>query len=261
MHKPVLLQNAIQHAHLPTLPSQEISSRSENPDPPQPLCNLCGGVGYVRNDIQDIHSPAFGKLIRCSCKAAEDATRMQLSIGTILTHFSLADIQTAGRPGTTRMVSAVREFLVDPTGWLTIWGCNGTGKSMAGQALVGELLDKNIPALYMTTKMAVDYLKRGITDSDFNVADRLVQLTNISVLVLDEMAVQVWTAWASEQLETLLDMRQAAGFGGTVLILDVDPVSFLSSRVISRMDEGHIVHNADPDMRKSIGQAKEYPCA
>lgn len=222
------------------------------------MCDLCSDTGQVRREVPLGH-PEFGKLARCSCKAKEDAQRYQEIIGYPMpaTPVSTLDVLTTkGRPGTTRMIAAARAFIDHPEGWLTIWGVNGTAKTLTVRTIAANCIENKIATIYVPLEIAVRWLKGGIEHPDFNVEARLEILTNVPLLCLDEVTGARWTDWVATTIESMLDVRYSAG-RATVLAMDEDPAERLHPRLVSRIRESIIVHNDDPDFRPAIGSAKE----
>ena len=211
------------------------------------MCDICKDVGYYRLDVP-YSDPYFGKMIRCQCKAREDAERLQRAIGTSMAEVKWAGIIIKDRPGTEEMVHAARHFVQSKTGWLTIYGTNGIGKTMTLKAITWACIKAGVIAIYITAHDLIEYLKAGIGDDDNSVDDRLRSISDIPVLCLDELAAVRWTDWVAEQIESLLDIRYQLR-RATVLAMDKPPEDYLSHRLCSRLKEGRIIHNMDSDMR------------
>lgn len=216
------------------------------------MCGICGDLGYVRSDAE-IGSPDFGRLVPCECQARALAERYQKLVGYALKPARFTDLDTRNRPGTAHMVAAARQFA---EGWLTIWGTNGTGKSVALRAIACECLENGRAALYAPLQVLVDWLKVGIEHPDFPTAARADILASVPVLLADELTGAHWSDWVATQVETILDRRYSAGLA-TVLAMDEDPEGRLHPRLLSRIRESVVIHNADADYRAAIGAAKE----
>jgi len=259
----VMLRQALnQFQQQPTSPSEGKSSAGirnavNAPSPVLEVCPICNDIGWCRADNPALIGAGKGdvvncNLIRCECKAAADARRWQDKLGLPLTTLTLDNMITRERPGTALMVAAARQFMDNFTGWLTIWGVNGTGKTMTLQAITNAALELKKAAIYTTAFAVVAYLKEGIGHPEFGVEDRLYLLEKIPFMCLDELAAIQWTPWVTCQLEELLNIRYFDD-APTILAMDMDPQSFLSQRLFSRINEmGKIIHNGDPDMRLTI---------
>lgn len=240
----------------------QLRQTSPTPDPsspnaaPKQLCPVCNGLGYVRGELIQTARGLESRLFRCSCQAVPDASRLQARIGSPILPLLFTDICTAGRSGTLQMVACAVGWIRHPDCILTIWGRNGTGKSMVLQAITGEVIRRGVAALYVRAHDLLDFLKAGIGDDDYDVAARLNVLASVPVLCIDELTLVRWTDWVAEQLESLLDLRYSAE-RGTVLAMDTDPAATLHARLLSRMREGVMVENHDSDFRQLLAEAKK----
>jgi chromosomal replication initiation ATPase DnaA len=230
-----------------------------------PMCSLCQDVGILRYDVE-VDDPRFGKTYNCACQQPKIAQRIQTAIGTKLdSQKFIKDIQLRGE-GSRAMVAAGKKFIENPFGFLTIYGlvlpadkrssANGNGKTTCLQALVNECVQRGTAAVYMTASDLIEFLKDGIGNDGYDVEDRLNVLCTIPILSIDEMSQPAWTPWVEDKLSTLINRRYANELG-TVLALDDDPATFLHRRIYSRLLEGVLVRNSDPDMRPVLGGAHE----
>ena len=222
---------------------------------PKPLCPVCNGLGYIRGEMIQIGKTVESRIYRCSCQAVSDASRLQDRLGSPILPVEFTDICTSGRPDTLQMVACAAGWVRNPNCFLTVWGRNGTGKSMLLQAITGEVIRNGTAAVYVRAHDLLDFLKRGIGDADYDTQDRLHVLAGVPVLCIDELTLVRWTDWVAEQLESLLDLRYTAELG-TVLAMDTDPASTLHPRLLSRMHEGVIVENHDSDFRPLLAEVK-----
>lgn len=224
-------------------------------------CSVCQDAGYYRKDVPVDH-PDFGRLIRCDCKRADDADRLQRLSGLTDSERSirLGDIVTDGREGTQTMVRACTEFLSEPTGILTLWGGVGNAKTMALQAIVNEMLSRGIGAVYITAFDLFAYVRaafnaqRDVLDGD--AYERLVRFERVRILALDEFDKVRVSDWVLEQITDLIDKRYRLGLdgqAGTVIASNSDPAN-LPDWIASRLLDGRnrVIHNADRDIRSVL---------
>jgi len=209
-------------------------------------CEICHDVGHYRLEVDDIHSREFGRMIRCECKAIDDLSELQKMLGSPIDKVTLGNILDQGI-GSQKMKGAAAEFVGSHSGYLTIWGTNGNGKTLTLQAIANECITLGVATVYVTASDLMQYIKDGI-GKDFGVEDRVIKMATIPVLCIDELTQVNWTEFVSEKIETILD-RRYAGRLGTVLAMDENPEHTLHRRVISRMSSGVIVENNDRDMR------------
>lgn len=219
------------------------------------VCNICGGIGVYRIDVPESDS-RFGKTFPCQCRSKEIAERYQDLIGYQLRPANLSELHTKGRPGTAHMIEMAKTFSANPEGWLTIWGTNGTGKSVVLRSIASTCINSGITALYIPLQIAVDWFKAGIEYPDFPVDKRIERIASVPVLCIDEVTGAFWSEWVRTKVETMLDIRYSYNLP-TVLAMDENPETSLHPRLVSRMRESVFVHNADPDYRRALGAAKE----
>jgi DNA replication protein DnaC len=230
------------------------------------MCNICKDTGFTRVDVDPGH-PQFGKLIRCECKAREDAARLNRLSGLTETErrIRLDNIVTDGLEATAAMVIACQRFINNPRGILTIHGGPGNGKTMALQACVNAMLDRNIEAVYVTAFDLLSHIREAFTQdrqtrlltvSDENAYNRLRKFERIPVLAIDELDKVKVTDWVLEQLTDLIDRRYRMaddGKGGTLIAMNA-PVDDQPSWIASRLKRFIVIHNADEDMRPELSQ-------
>jgi len=251
--------------HIPplisTLNSPEKSTpKNENAGVNLAVCSLCGDVGFIRRDVPVGHAE-FGRLILCACQQKRISERLQMTMGTKFNKQKMfADVLERGA-GSRAMKRAALVFVETPFGFLTIFGmtvvgtpssANGNGKTTCLQAIVNECVERGIASVYLTASDMIEFLKAGIGDEDYDVESRLGVLSGIPVLCIDELSQPSWTDWVEDKMSTLIN-RRYSGDVGTVLALDNNPATFLHRRIYSRLQEGVLIQNSDPDMRPFLG--------
>lgn len=223
------------------------------------MCDICHDTGFLRSDVP-LHHPDFGKLVLCDCQKFKVMSGIQERIGTPFNRdVRLLDVKYRGE-GSRSMKEAALKFVDSPCNFLTIYGlqkgkgtsANGNGKSTCLQAITNELLLRGVSVLYMAAADMMEYLKAGIQDDTYDVEARLSVLSTMPVLCVDEISQPNWTPWVDEKFGVLIDRRYRLSLG-TVLALDEDPYIFLHRRIVSRLLDGVLVPNSDPDMRAAIG--------
>jgi DNA replication protein DnaC len=224
-----------------------------------PVCEVCGGVGFVRLDVP-VSDPRFGKLMRCPCKAQEDALRLQRLSGLtdVERKLTLASIGTAGRPATAAMVQACADFLLSPFGSLTIHGTSGNAKTVALQACVNALVSVGVEAVYITAFDLIGYIRDAFNEKkevkSESAYDRMVRFGTVSFLAIDELDKVKQTDWIIEQITDLIDRRYRLGQdgkAGTMIAMNGDPRD-LPTWIYSRLSQGVIVENNDSDLRPHL---------
>ncbi len=158
------------------------------------------------------------------------------------------------------MLKACRSFVENPAGILTLWGGFGNGKTMCLQAVVNELIQRGVTAVYITAfdlfshiRDAFNPRREVVSESAYN---RLERFEDIRVLALDELDKVRPTDWLSEQLTDLIDKRHRRGLDGkhgTLIAMNTDPAS-QNDWIASRLMDGRnrVVHNTDADLRPGL---------
>ena len=226
---------------------------------PKPMCDICFDAGWLRLDVP-IGDPQFGETVRCSCKAQEDAARLQRLSGLTETERSirLSAIETNGRKGTTAMVKACEMTLQNPTGSLVIHGTSGNAKTVALQGCVNELLDRNVEAVYITAFDLISHIREAFNENkevkSESAYERIVRFGTVPFLAIDELDKVKWTGWVEEQITDLMDRRYRLavdGQAGTMIAMNGDP-ELLPMWIYSRLSQGEIVRNDDSDLRPHL---------
>lgn len=217
------------------------------------MCPLCDGAQYLRLDLEIGH-PSFGRVVPCpECNTAEVTAGLNPQERKI----RFADIETAGRPGTQAMLEAVQQFIrTGRTGFLTIHGGYGNGKSTCLKALVNECIADRVDVRYITmtevmiyAREAFDSEQRG--DTDYG---RIARLASTQVLVIDELDKARVTDYAREVQTHLFEVRyRNSHMLGTVVVWNGRFESLDLPWVRSRLSEFAVVENNDADMRPLLG--------
>jgi DNA replication protein DnaC len=236
-------------------PVENLAPRSV-PNEQPPVCETCAGDGFYRQDYPVGH-PQYGKLTRCGCKAQDDAARLQRLSGLTDTErrLKLSDIKTDARPQTRDMVRRCFAFLECPYGFLTIHGTSGNAKTVALQACVNSMVGRSAEAVYITAFDLISHIRDAFTDSnevkDDSAYSRIVRFGTVAFLAIDELDKVRNTPWVEEQITDLIDRRYRLGCdhqAGTMLAMNGDPRE-LPGWIYSRISQGEIVRNDDPDLR------------
>jgi DNA replication protein DnaC len=169
----------------------------------------------------------------------------------------LADIDTSAGIGTQAMVTAARAFVQSPVAIMTITGSCGNGKSDTLHAIVNELIEKGVEAMYTTIFDLMGWVKEAFNDNGQVKSEsawaRLKRIEEVRVLCVDEFDKLQRTPWLVDQITDLVDSRHRYGLDGTrgtVLAMNAD-ISTLPDWIYSRLRDGRNqrVVNMDADLR------------
>jgi hypothetical protein len=229
-----------------------------------PECPVCGGSGWLRTD-RDLCDPLFGKLSPCDCQGDRELARLR-GLSGLNAHellVTLSKLRADPGSGTERMVAACRTFIAQPSGFLTLWGGVGTGKTTCLQAITNALMRRG--AVYVSLHELLAYVRGGYNSDapDDTAHARLQRFESLPVLCLDEIDKVQGSPWVNEQLTALVDARfrsGVAGATGTVLALNQCPDD-QPPWIASRLRDGRccVVHNDGPDAREFMGHAQDAP--
>jgi DNA replication protein DnaC len=218
-----------------------------------PGCPVCGGIGYVRRDVPDIHDPAFGKMERCPNAVInlQDPTRYGLAIEEVSADWNEIKSINNAIDG----MKAVQETLSRGAGWVTLWGGTGLSKSKLLKIAVATALRANQRAAYVRMAEIMDNLRGAFRDGapDDESARRLNFWAEIPILAIDEVSRTNSTDWAQERQFLILDRRYenaCLGKSITLLASQHDPAE-LDDYFYSRIRDGRfsVVHLVGEDVR------------
>jgi DNA replication protein DnaC len=224
-------------------------------------CSECDG--YFSVNVPVGHR-WFGRMFICdnSARKAENdmlrAARLQAMCGLNDAErvYRLDDAILTGGV-TDQIAQAARDFVSSPSGFLTMHGGTGNGKTLMCIAIVNECVARSVPAMYTTLFnleqwVRAAYSKRGEQDGCGDDMERINRLSSVRVLVVDEFDKVKVSDW-SYQIETaVVDNRYRdamAGLTGTVFAMnDLNLSQHIESRLSDRRFK--LFCNTDPDMRR-----------
>lgn len=222
----------------------------------KPACPICNDAGWVSVGV-DTSNPDWwvGRLVPCECKAHEITAKMQKisRLSPIEQETRLRDMIMNGRPDTTRMIKAAVEFVKQPVGFLTIHGGYGNGKTMSLISITNELVNHGVQAIYITFYELLSWTREAYEVDGESEWMRLNSLLNVPVLCIDEIDKAKVTDWSRQTLTHVVDRRYRDRENtGTVFAFNGRFESIQESWLRSRLQEGVIIENNDPDVRKGM---------
>jgi len=227
-------------------------------------CPICGGLGYVREDVPIDH-PNFGQLFPCRCKLAEiEQQRLEhlRSLGNLdqLAHMTFETFVPEGyglppdRAGNLRHAfEEARGYAEKPAGWLIFFGGYGCGKTHLAASIANRLVEGGQPALFVVVPDLLDHLRATFSPaSPVSYDQRFDEVRNAPVLILDDLGTQSSTPWAQEKLFQILNHRYNARL--PTVITSNHSLEEIDMRLRSRLvDPGlaSILTILAPDFRRS----------
>lgn len=166
-----------------------------------------------------VDDPNFGKLQVCVCRQdeveqAEKERLVRLSNLEAFQRMTFDSFKTKGRLGLGEQqvqslqfaLTQARHFAKNPQGWLLLMGGYGTGKTHLAAAVANKVVDDGTQVLVLTVPDLLDWLRFSF-NSDESLGDRLDEIRNMPLLVLDDLGTQNATAWAEEKLFQIINYR------------------------------------------------------
>jgi DNA replication protein DnaC len=228
-----------------------------------PSCPLCGGLGYLRRDLPVGH-PEFGRIEICECRrqSVTDQVRSRLfSISRLdeLSHLTFETFKSRGRKGLGELQAQslewahnhARQYATSLNGWLLLQGGYGCGKTHLAAAIANFAVQMGVPTLFLTVPDLLDTLRFSYDSADTTFEQRLEQIKNAELLVLDDFGTQNATGWAQEKLFQILNYRYINKLPLVVTTnLALDEIE---ARIRSRLQDPELVTTvriSSPDYRR-----------
>lgn len=228
-----------------------------------PNCEICKGIGYIRKDVPTSH-PDFGHIFPCECRrdkltnAAEDKL-FSFSNLNALRHLTFDSFNPNGREGLSgpeldslrNAFRASQEYAQNPQGWLLLQGAYGCGKTHLAAAIGNDVVEKRgLSTLFITTPDLLDSLRFAYNDPDVTFEQRLNEIRNVPLLIMDDFGTENATRWAQEKLFQILNYRYINQFP-TIITTNLS-LDELESRIRSRLQDDRLVQSLKiiaPDFR------------
>jgi DNA replication protein DnaC len=237
---------------------------SNTSEPDADVCPLCGGLGFVREDVPVDH-PHFGKLFPCRCKLEEIERRRLEQLRALsnldhLTHMTFGSFLPDGiglTPDKARNLhyayDLAQHYAEHPEGWLILFGGYGCGKTHLAAAVANRAIERGQPVLFVVVPDLLDYLRATFgPNSPVSYDERFDQVRNAPLLILDDLGTQSSTSWAQEKLFQILNYRYNARL--PTVITSNHRLEEIDLRIRSRMvdpDLATIITILAPDFRRS----------
>lgn len=256
-----------------TLPSVRPEPGRSVGDHGDAKCPICGGLGYVREDVP-VDDPRFGQLLPCRCKLAElEHSRLEqlralsnLEQQTRLTRMTFETFVPDGYGQAPNVATNLRlafdlarQYADQPKGWLILFGGYGCGKTHLAVAIANQVIERGQPVLFVVVPDLLDHLRATFSpNSPVSYDERFEQIRNAPLLILDDLGSQSSTSWAQEKLYQIFNHRYNASL--PTIVTSNHGLEEIDLRIRSRMvdpDLSTIVTILAPDFRRSgVAQAQ-----
>ncbi len=201
------------------MPTTSNTERKPHHLPGDPNCPHCHGLGYVRQDLPVGH-PNFGKVLPCVCRTqeiSETALRQLYAYSQLnaLKEKTFENFEPRGRAGlphsqANSLESAYNRALLfaqNPQGWLLLTGPYGCGKTHLAAAIGNYAVAHGIPTLFITLPDLLDSLRAAYSSPETTFEDRMHQVREVPLLIIDDFGTQNATDWAEEKIFQILNHR------------------------------------------------------
>ena len=245
--------------------SSSIEDAMRQSQPGDPNCKICGGLGYVSQDLPVSH-PDFGKMQICVCRQqnVELAARERLFRLSNLDAFERMTFDTfkpQGRMGLADQhirsleyaLSQAATFAQTLSGWFFLSGSYGCGKTHLAAAIANYVVSLGVPTLFLTVPDLLDWLRFSYDSTDANFEQRFDEIRNIRLLVLDDLGTQNTTAWANEKLYQIINYRYNNKF--PMVVTSNQNLDEIDGRIRSRLQDADLVTTVRifaPDYRTAL---------
>lgn len=231
--------------------------------PGKPDCPICNGVGYYRLDVEVTH-PDFGKLQVCSCRQSDiDRKRQQrlfaMSNLDELTHLTFDNFQFRGQMGLGPKEAeslevafkSAQRFSQTLDGWLVLQGTYGCGKTHLAAAIANFVVEIGITTLFLTVPDLLDFMRFAYDDPQSTFEQRMDEIKNVPLLVMDDFGTQNATPWSQEKLFQIMNYRYV---NRLPLVLTTNEIlETIEPRILSRLSDEKFVNKLRilaPDYRR-----------
>jgi DNA replication protein DnaC len=219
-------------------------------------CALCGGIGYVTEQAAP-GDANFGALIPCACTRAERAqhraetlrrmSNLDAYVGQTFESFD------AERVGVAAAYNAAVSFAGQLQGWLSMIGGYGTGKTHLAAAIAQAALGRGTDVVFIVVPDLLDYVRASFdAPSARSYEQRLEQIRDVALLILDDLGTENTTAWAREKLYQIVNHRYQRRLP-TVFTSNQDTAA-IDGRIWSRLCDqergARVVHIEAEDYRR-----------
>jgi DNA replication protein DnaC len=230
--------------------SGSANQHASSPPVTQAACPLCGGAGYLREDVPVGH-PRFGKLVPCQCLQAELETQRLSDLRALSNLDAMArytfdsfkpdlDLTVEQRTRLRQVWETAHAFAEEPRGWLVLLGGYGCGKTHLAAAIANAQVAQGRPALFVVVPDLLDHLRATYSPhSPITYDERFDQIRNAPLLILDDLGTQSSTEWAQEKLFQIFNYRYNARLP-TVITSNIN-LEAIDIRIRSRLIDPDLV--------------------
>jgi DNA replication protein DnaC len=234
------------------VPSQSSLSTNHRTDlPGDPDCPICGGLGFVRQELPIGH-PDFGKVEICQCRQSQVTQSVRQRLFRLSNLDALKDLtfETFKPRGRIAMgplqadtlesaFNYSRQFASSLQGWLLLLGSYGSGKTHLAASIANFAVSLGVPTLFLTVPDLLDWLRFSYGSSETSFEERFEEIRNIKLLVLDDFGTQNATPWAQEKLFQIFNYRYVNHL--PLVVTSNQTLDDIEDRIRSRLQDPALV--------------------
>lgn len=176
-----------------------------------------------------------------------------------ITNFRCDTEATKGKREARNVIAALLSQGRRASGFVTLYGAYGRGKTHLLKALVLGMIEQHIEARYYLLSDLLAEIRKHFEDQNqgYRQAETyLAELQSLPVLAIDEFDKVKVTDWARETIHRLIDARYSAG-RLTVIATNLTPAEIDEGYLASRLASGVLVEVGGEDMRLLQGALAE----
>jgi DNA replication protein DnaC len=216
-----------------------------------PACPICHGLGYYRIDLPPRH-PEFGKVHVCTCRQSQITQQVRTRLFRLshldeLAYLTFENFEPSGRIGLWPKqaeslqvaFNTAKQFAQSLNGWLLLMGGYGCGKTHLTAAIANFTVSMGVPTLFITVPDLLDSLRSAYGEVESSFQERLDEIRQAPLLILDDFGTQNATPWAQEKLFQIINYRYTNRLPLVVTTnLNLDQ---LEERIHSRLEDPDLV--------------------
>ena len=256
MNEDKKLKSILQDINKKTKSSELLNDRSAADSLCSPDCDICGGAGYYRLQV-DLHDERFGKVLICP-----NVDRSNLP-GFAQVGLKKDEIESLNwkilidEPGIQKSIQIVKETIEQGYGWVFLYGGFGVGKTYILKIAIAEMIRSGSEASYVRMAEILDHLRDSFDDEvQESETTRLKYWSRLPILAIDEFDRIRNTEYGSERRFVLMDRRYEDAVREktiTILASNSDP-SKLPGYLYDRVRDGRfqIIHLSGESFRPGI---------
>jgi DNA replication protein DnaC len=227
-------------------------------------CPICKGMGFLVLDAPPGH-PDFSKAVPCRCTQARLADERARGLRTLSNLGPLSrmtfdtfmpdgvGLSQALRFNLRKAYDLAMAFAHEPKGWLVLLGGYGGGKTHLAAAIANYRIALGRSALFVIVPDLLDHLRAAFgPNSDTSLDERLEDIREAPLLILDDLGSHHSTPWAQEKLFQILNHRYNSQL--PTVITTNQRLEEMDPRITSRLvdpDLSQIYEMLAPDYRQS----------